>query len=306
MASGALVKSEGASRKWKLEEKTRNNKSEQLVAAAEAGNIEQVSRLVEVESVDPNCHDFKRYRTPLHAACANSRIDVVEKLLKLGARIYDEDTDRWDALCWACWGAGNGIGWVPRQTHDMIVMLLKAHKDLADNTRIHQTATGHTALMLYCKYVGNKKKDADLAGTQSKKADDKALRDEQVDILKRLVNNVPEIAHELVEKRNNFGQTVHDFINTKKDFQRAVQDVLQAIEESPEFKQRQKAESKKGGKKDDQSSSEDRGSKGKDSAVAKKRNTDKETEEDGPVGFLALCLGKTTKGKNGDYKRICA
>jgi len=194
--------------------------SEVLVEAAEAGKLDDVTKLIGDQGVDPNCHDAKRFRTPLMAACSFSRVDVARKLYESGARLREEDANRWDALCWACWGAGAGGGWTDDTlpTFNFLFDRIKQEKW----ERVYTTSTGHTALMLYVKYVSAAKLAAsggasDASGAASLRAQIAKAQLEQFEVLNRLINVIPDLAYDTFFKKNSFGQTVMDMTRRVRD-----------------------------------------------------------------------------------------
>ncbi|KAF7418100.1 hypothetical protein HZH68_000753 [Vespula germanica] len=72
-----------------------------ILGAAENGDIEKIRKLL---IKDPNlleCTDKDGY-TPLHRACYGNHVEIVEYLLKMGARIDTKTMDDWQPLHSAC------------------------------------------------------------------------------------------------------------------------------------------------------------------------------------------------------------
>jgi ankyrin repeat protein len=115
-----------------------NRIDRELIDAAKANNLPEVSRLLSV-GADVNvkdCIDF----TPLHWACRKGHVQVVVELLEHGADIEAKEHSDWTPLHWACYIAGHvAIG------NELLSRGANTEaKDINGNTPLHCVAiTGH-------------------------------------------------------------------------------------------------------------------------------------------------------------------
>jgi len=132
-------------------------KTEQLVLAAAEGDTAKCMKLVE-QGVDINSRDHERFATPLMRACAFGHSRLVKRLLEKGADPVARDNLGWDAMHWACWGAGL---WryendETKKIFDLLIQKLKEIGTKDYRQRYNptlKTHTGHTALMMFVKHV---------------------------------------------------------------------------------------------------------------------------------------------------------
>ena len=108
----------------------RETKVDKLFRAAETGDIDSCTRLIEREGLNVNSREGGRYCTPLMKACANSQFYVVKFLLEKNANIEAVDNIGWNALTWVCWGAGQGAGWIVERTLPIIRELIQKQQRL--------------------------------------------------------------------------------------------------------------------------------------------------------------------------------
>ncbi|XP_067004714.2 ankyrin repeat domain-containing protein 49 [Anabrus simplex] len=69
----------------------------EILWAAENGALDVVKTIVEADPLCVNIRDKDGY-TPLHRACYNNHVDVVDYLLSKGANIAAETEDKWQPL----------------------------------------------------------------------------------------------------------------------------------------------------------------------------------------------------------------
>lgn len=72
-----------------------------ILSAAEDGEIEKVRKLLIKDFSLLECTDKDGY-TPLHRACYGNHVEIVEYLLKMGAKIDTKTMDEWQPLHSAC------------------------------------------------------------------------------------------------------------------------------------------------------------------------------------------------------------
>ncbi|KZC14097.1 PREDICTED: ankyrin repeat domain-containing protein 49-like [Dufourea novaeangliae] len=75
--------------------------AQEILHAAEKGNLEEVKKLVQRNPRLLECTDKDGY-TPLHRACYGNHVEVVEYLLHAGAQIDAKTMDGWQPLHSAC------------------------------------------------------------------------------------------------------------------------------------------------------------------------------------------------------------
>ena len=115
--------------------------------AAKRGTAEQVQRLIDSESVDPNARPPEvRGMTPLHVAVANGKADVVKVLLDNWASVNVRDDDGETPLHWAA---------VLSETPGVIEALLAGGADLHARNSLDETPCdvderGHLAQLGVC------------------------------------------------------------------------------------------------------------------------------------------------------------
>ncbi|XP_046814274.1 ankyrin repeat domain-containing protein 49-like [Vespa crabro] len=72
-----------------------------ILSAAENGDIEKIRKLLIKDLNLLECTDKDGY-TPLHRACYGNHVEIVEYLLKMGAKIDTKTMDEWQPLHSAC------------------------------------------------------------------------------------------------------------------------------------------------------------------------------------------------------------
>lgn len=94
-----------------------------VLEAAENARLEDLTKLLDQNAELVNCRDVDGY-TPLHRACYNNHLKVIDLLLTRGADLTNRTTEGWTALHSACkWGH-----------HEAAALLLAAGADVNSMT----------------------------------------------------------------------------------------------------------------------------------------------------------------------------
>jgi hypothetical protein len=224
----------------------RDGKVELLVKAAEEGNTAEVIRLIERESkylfvgqkdkklstvlfvlvgVDLNSQNNKRFATALMVSAANSHYKLVHKLLlRENLDLWVKDSAGWNALHWACWGAGAGGGWQLDSTFKTLEELIQVYHKLDTFSPCAQTFSGHTAVMLFVKHMNEKNQvGGSSAASESKVAEGdetsmtpearrRQTKKEQKQIFQMLLTTWYHKTEQLLEVKNQYGEKLENFV----------------------------------------------------------------------------------------------
>ncbi len=118
----------------------------ELLNAAEAGNFQEVKRLIE-SGADVNgrgSHNDQSNDTPLYMAVESGSLEVVKYLVEHGAKVTREDCGGHESVLWlACW-----------LQNDVILDYLLQHGAIADiNTQTNGSSPLFIACLLGCTAV---------------------------------------------------------------------------------------------------------------------------------------------------------
>ncbi|XP_004046154.1 ankyrin repeat domain-containing protein 7 [Gorilla gorilla gorilla] len=173
---------------WKRKNETRSQGHnlrekdlKKLHRAASVGDLKKLKEYLQIKKYDVNMQD-KKYRTPLHLACANGHTDVVLFLIEQQCKINVRDSENKSPLIKA----------VQCQNEDCATILLNfgADPDLRDiryNTVLHYAVCGQS-LSLVEKLL---EYEADLEAKN---------KDGYTPLLVAVINNNPKMVKFLLEK----------------------------------------------------------------------------------------------------------